>query len=346
MRRRNDGFSGFTLVELLVVIAIIGILVGLLLPAVQQAREAARRMQCSNSLKQQGLAILNYESTYKKFPIGYTDARQTGAALKDGGWAWSTAILPFLEQTALYNQFDIRYHPYGTVGLVSDPNGQNNAGVKNPLSVYRCPSDILPLTRPINASSAGGTSDLATTSYAGCEGPFDGDPCDPTPNGDMVSNPRNIGLFVVNLSRSIAQVTDGTSNVIAIGEISWRPIQNIGGTNYGSDRNFLYGSVTTGGGPICSNTSPTTNGSFSHLRSTRKKLNGPLVGGDKHRAFHSYHSGGAQFVFVDGSVHFISENIEHTNSNYVASPSNLGGPFGTYQRLGAIDDGQIVSVDL
>lgn len=335
--------SAFTLVELLVVIAIIGILVGLLLPAVQQAREAARRMQCSNNLKQMGLAILNYESAHKRFPIGFTDARQTDAALRDGGWSWATAILPFVEQTAVYNRFDLKYHPYGTVGTVSDPAGSNNATVAIPLSVFRCPSDLAPLTRAINAGSAGGTNAIAISSYAGCEGAFDGDPCDPVAStGEMVSNPRNTGLFIVNGSRKISNVTDGTSNVIAIGEVSWRPIQNIGGTNYGSDRQFIYGNVTTGGGPICSNTSSTTNGSFIHMRCTRKKLNGPLIGGDKHRAFHSYHSGGAMFVFVDGSVHFISENIDHTNTNYVASPSNLGGPFGTYQRLGAIDDGQVL----
>ncbi len=118
MRKKQPGF---TLVELLVVIAIIGILVGLLLPAVQQAREAARRMQCSNNLKQLGLANLNYESTHKKFPIGFLDVRQTGNPLKDGGWSWATALLPYIEQSAIYNRFDLNFHPYGTVGTVSDP---------------------------------------------------------------------------------------------------------------------------------------------------------------------------------------------------------------------------------
>ncbi len=212
--------------------------------------------------------------------------------------------------------------------------------------MFRCPSDIAPLTRAINAGSAGGSNAVAISSYAGCEGPFDGDACDPNASGIMISNPRNIGLFIVNESRTIAKVTDGTSNVIAIGEISWRPVQNIGGTNYGSDRQFIYGNVTSTGGPNCGNIGVTVNGGFLHVRSTRKKLNGPLVGGDKHRAFHSYHTGGAHFVFVDGSVHFINENIDHTNTNYVASPSNLGGPFGMYQRLGGIDDGQILNIDL
>ena len=331
---------GFTLVELLVVIAIIGILVGLLLPAVQAAREAARRMSCSNNLKQIGLALMNYESAGKKFPIGYLDVFPTGNPLKDGGWSWSTGVLPYMEQSSIYNRFDQRHHPYGTTGTVSDPAGVNNSLIGTPLPTFRCPSDIAPLTRAVNAGTAGGTNAIAITSYAGNEGPFDGDVCDPS-GGVNVPNRRDIGLLVVNHSRRIAEVTDGTSNVIAAGEISWRPIQNIGGTNYGSDRQFIYGNVTSNGGPNCGNIGATVNGAFLHLRSTRKKLNGPIVGGDKHRAFHSYHTGGAMFVFVDGSVHFISENIDHTNTNYTAAL--LNGPYGTYQRLGGINDGQVIS---
>ena len=95
---------GFTLVELLVVIAIIGILVGLLLPAVQAAREAARRMQCSNNLKQLGLSMHNYESTYQKFPMANVVNFRTATDLRGDGWTWHARILPFVEQTALYNQ--------------------------------------------------------------------------------------------------------------------------------------------------------------------------------------------------------------------------------------------------
>ena len=336
--------SGFTLVELLVVIAIIGVLVGLLLPAVQAAREAARRMQCSNNLKQMGLALHNYESSNKKFPIGYLDVLETGAPLKDGGWSWMTALLPYMEQTALYNNLDLRYHPYGTVGTISDPNGANNAAIGVPISTYRCPSDTAPPTRALNASSAGGTSAIAISSYMGSLGPFDGQPCVPTGAvGPARTGARNIGLLVINESRSFGTISDGTSNIIAVGEVSYRPLQNIGGTNYGSDRQFILGSVITSGGPQCNNGGANSNGAWLHLRSTRKKLNGPLAGGDKHRAFHSYHTGGANFVFGDGSVHFISENIEHTNSNFVASPSNINGPYGLYQRLSGINDGQVLS---
>jgi prepilin-type processing-associated H-X9-DG protein len=145
----------------------------------------------------------------------------------------------------------------------------------------------------------------------------------------------------MNKERRFSEILDGTSNVFAAGEVSHVPIQTVGGTNYGSPRNYLYGHITTNGGAQCTNLGPNQNGPFNHLRATRKKLNGPVVGGDLHRAFHSNHPGGAQFLMCDGSVRFISENIAHTNTNYAANL--LSGPFGLYQRLGAIADGQTVS---
>lgn len=338
MAVRNRKRSGFTLVELLVVIAIIGILVGLLLPAVQAAREAARRMQCGNNLKQIGLALHNYESTHKKFPIGFQDNLNGTPTRADGGWSWLCAILPYMEQSPLYNSLDLRFHPYGTVGTISDPAGRNNAGTATVISSYRCPSDIAPLTRAINAASPGGTSAIAISSYMGSMGPFDGARC-ANNGGFMQPDLRNIGLLVVNRTRKHGDITDGTSNVIAAGEVSWVPVVD----GDGSDRQFVLGNVVTTGGVNCANGGPGTNGSWLHLRSTRKKLNGPRIGGDKHAAFHSKHTGGAQFVFADGSVHFISENIEHTNTNFLTDGSNLSGPFGLYQRLSGINDTQVLS---
>jgi prepilin-type N-terminal cleavage/methylation domain-containing protein len=135
---------GFTLVELLVVIAIIGILVGLLLPAVQAAREAARRMQCSNNLKQLALSAHNYESSHRVFPTGYI--RTSGGA----GWGWGALMLPFMEQTALSSQLQVTRANLDTV-LASPPSNMR-ALMQTPLPTFLCPSDtgaqgnILPLS--------------------------------------------------------------------------------------------------------------------------------------------------------------------------------------------------------
>ncbi len=126
----------FTLVELLVVIAIIGILVGLLLPAVQQAREAARRMQCTNNLKQMALAMHNYESSYKTFPTANI-VRQDGTLMRGDGWTWHARILPMLEQIALYNRVS---HVMGTDAGTSTSPEQVLAGRTTRLSVFQCPS--------------------------------------------------------------------------------------------------------------------------------------------------------------------------------------------------------------
>ncbi len=328
---------GFTLVELLVVIAIIGILVGLLLPAVQAAREAARRMQCGNNLKQHGLALLNYESAHRRFPIGFLDTTVGNGANLDGGWSWMTAVLPFLEQSSLYNTLDTKRHPYGTASTPA-----NSAACAVVLASFRCPSDISPLTDVSNSGNANGTKAIAVTSYAGVLGSFDGQWCQTSGTTNVVGV-RNHGLLVVNSSRKISEVTDGTSNVLAVGEVSWRPVNAAGD---GSDRQYVLGNITTGGGPLCTNSGANNNGPHLHLRATRHKLNGPYISGAKHKAFHSYHTGGGQFVFVDGSVHFITNSIHHTDTDFTAPGITASGPFGTYQQIGSIDDGAVISLDL
>lgn len=134
MRKQRPGF---TLVELLVVIAIIGILVGLLLPAVQAAREAARRMQCSNNLKQLGLAIHNYESTFSTFPPGYFVDSRLNAQM------WGTMVLPFIEQTALDAQYDSRVPTFNESAALGYDNVAlqiNLLAVQTPLATFVCPS--------------------------------------------------------------------------------------------------------------------------------------------------------------------------------------------------------------
>jgi prepilin-type N-terminal cleavage/methylation domain-containing protein/prepilin-type processing-associated H-X9-DG protein len=332
----NSRRRGFTLIELLVVIAIIAILIALLLPAVQQAREAARRTSCRNNLKQLGLALHNYHDNFNRFPAAYVDTVWGNAPVRDGGWAWGAAILPQIDQAPLFTSIDFNFYPAGTVGTITTQANINACAV--PLPGFQCPSDVRPKNRAINAGTAGGHDNMAITSYCGVSGAFDGQSC--AQNGTLVeTGVRNNGLLAVNSFRKIAEVTDGTSNVMLVGEVSYRPSQTISGTAYGSDRQFILGSQVTTGGTLCGNNAVGTNGAWLHMRSPRKKLNGPLVGGDLHRAFHSYHTGGAHFLFCDGSVRFISENIDHSGTNF--SGTNENGPYGIYQRLGAMNDGQL-----
>lgn len=337
---------GFTLIELLVVIAIIAILIAMLLPAVQQARESARRTQCRNNLKQLGLAIHNYHDNYQVFPMGFSDTVWGNSEITGDGWAWGAAILPMLDQAPLFNEFNFNTNPYNCVTCGTPPTG-NQALVATPLAAFSCPSDTKPLVtsnNPGSAANSKGTNAVATSSYMGCGGPFDGSPC--VQNGTVpIPDARDIGWFQVNTSLSFRDITDGTSNVFCIGEVRWIPTgTDITNTAYGSNRQFIYGNVTTGGGPVCSNNGYNNNGFHLHNRWTREKLNPPLLAANNpDRAFHSMHVGGGHFLMGDGSVRFISDTINHTATNYVASPSNLYGPYGTYQRLGAINDGQIVS---
>ena len=136
----------FTLVELLVVIAIIGILVGLLLPAVQAAREAARRMQCSNNLKQLGLAFHNYESATKSFPINYATRGKlgfpnNGPGIANSGRSWLQMVLPYIEQTPLYNNIDFTVGLQPKSSAPTTPVGRNRLAAATVIPTFLCPSD-------------------------------------------------------------------------------------------------------------------------------------------------------------------------------------------------------------
>jgi prepilin-type N-terminal cleavage/methylation domain-containing protein len=315
--------TGFTLVELLVVIAIIGILVGLLLPAVQAAREAARRMQCSNNLKQQGLALLNYESTYKTFPAAiFGSGRYNslayhashGQVRNTTGWA---CLLPYLEQSAIANKYNFAFpssvsSPYGIPASGSDTvnNGLYNAR----LSFLECPSH--PQAGDISDSSPDTPSQFYTrrnairTSYFFSSGIFtDYD----APYKDLNADIRQ-GAFGNDGGAKLSQITDGTSSSIALGEGAGGRFKT--STSYGPWG--LTGTHTCCHGRVVAtlNTAGQLAPTTTDAQSWTINAIWPANAGNGLRqsyawTFNSLHAGGAQFAFSDGSVHFLSETLDY-----------------------------------
>ncbi len=311
---------GFTLVELLVVIAIIGVLVGLLLPAVQAAREAARRMQCSNNLKQMGLALHNYHSTYNKFPAG---GFGTHANL-DTGFSWMISILPYCEQTNIYDRLTFAGPGVGWVGPVNSVgwrNGQIINNVKLPYLI--CPSGTVP---EFNTFGGPGIT-VMRPQYVGISGAADGNGFTNLPgrvkgcctqSGTATGVISSGGLLTPVRSRSISDCSDGTSNTIMVGEIS----------SYGRDQvgtllaingflGFQAGSLSN----VAVEDWPVASGLFHRVlnlttvqyppNSNRSIANpgvNPNMGSNN--PLLSEHSGGTQAVRADGSVHFMSQNID------------------------------------
>ena len=293
---------GFTLVELLVVIAIIGVLVALLLPAVQAAREAARRTQCSNNLKQIGLALHNFHDTYNKLPVGTHDD-------DNRSYCWRTWILPFVEQMPLYNQLvgDGMWVPplmgggSNGINVDSDPKsevtGATAAIIKVKLGFYTCPSDVLP---------AMDNDGFFKTNYCGSMGPVVGtittcasaDARGDLQTGVLLFSNQNTDTWVTRL----ADLTDGTSNTIMVGEVS--ESLNINKLTATDGRFPIWPGGNNGGG--CNGTA----GAAAVLRfiDTAYFIN-RKTGNESNSCFSSKHPGGAQFVLGDASVRFVNESI-------------------------------------
>ncbi len=248
------GRRGFTLIELLVVIAIIGVLIALLLPAVQQAREAARRIQCTNNLKQITLAIVNYTETFGSTPLHqYRYSYEMGDRTRGyaGDHPWLTAILPFMEQSSLFNSLNFSYtQEWAYSGPITGPSPTDSTVIRTTVNSYLCPSDGL-----INTASGDGTASYrcGNFNYVGNTAHprnvlLPGDP----PNGGNVPPLQGIismdRMYVqqgscrsaayaatTNVTVTIASITDGTSNTAAVSE----SLTNDGSGNSNDKRRLL-----------------------------------------------------------------------------------------------------------
>jgi len=308
---------GFTLIELLVVIAIIAVLIALLLPAVQQAREAARRSQCKNNLKQLGLGMHNYLDIHGTLPPGavlqIADAQITGGSANDASvenWGWGAFLLPCIDQSALYNA--------GNIGSGGKLESVIDTVAKVPLATFRCPSDTAPNLRP------GGFSDWATSNYKGNGGSwncqFNNGSNPPGPivlgaigkaNGDF--SDKGGALFSLNSKVQLRDITDGTSNTIMLGEVAYQ-------------KGSVTWSASTWAGCIKGRHGDCGD---DLIGSGRSAINGAVGNGNQLReAFSSLHSGGAHFLLSDGSVRFLSENIDYK----VETGTSANGT-STYTRL-------------
>jgi prepilin-type N-terminal cleavage/methylation domain-containing protein len=339
---------GFTLIELLVVIAIIAILIALLLPAVQQAREAARRTQCKNNLKQFGIAFHNYHDVFNTFPPGCISFPINSTTTTElSCWSWGAFTLPYIEQSSLYTSLNV-----GNVTLAQNAATVNGLRfLQTPLSGFRCPSDTGPALNNFNEALADvpGDAQVATYSRLITSNGTDRLPI-ATSNYVMVACssvsttppffstiPPGFGQATgvgFNCSRiNFRDITDGTSNTLLLGE-----------------RAFKTGTLNVGAGNALG-FSPVA-GVNSALRPSMAALGIPYQGINQSvinrqhqtRGFSSQHVGGAQFVLCDGSVRFISENIDY---NYTTIPSTtlLNGAWidSTLERLCGRADGQVLS---
>ena len=317
------------------VIAIIAVLIALLLPAVQQAREAARRAQCQNNLKQIGLALHNYHGAFGSFPSGYIDSAP-GAwdAATASCWSWGTLILPFLEMAPLHDQLQpgpIRLRDALTAGGPQD----RLALLQTTVSAFRCPSDGAPDLNTSNyrqmEDSAGTVVHTALSNYVGSNtsnrwhsgGRLQG--CDSTQTsqwGAVPSSDSANGMFYRDSHVDIARVKDGTSNTLFVSERTWEITNPAGGT------------FPCAAGNVFGTSKANEQLSILHvLGAASVPINVPNT--DCRFGFSSSHTGGIQALLVDGSVRFISENIDHSTGSPYTTNS-------TFERIVNRSDGQVI----
>jgi prepilin-type N-terminal cleavage/methylation domain-containing protein/prepilin-type processing-associated H-X9-DG protein len=366
---RSRGRRGFTLIELLVVIAIIAVLIALLLPAVQAAREAARRAQCTNNLKQLGLAMANYESANGSFPMAFfwqwCSAQDTCANSIGNGYGPLVALLPYYEQGALWNAYNSSVEAFGCQNATVDGTG---------VGTIWCPSDGS--IQGYRNTYTGGIYDsiphpMCYTNYRGNWGYWTGSPTG-SDNAGTADTPHRIralnsfnGVILPNgyggageallptrkgVSRAparIASVIDGTSNTAAFSEIAH-------GLLSVSDGSFNCWNWWTSG-----NLGDSTYAHFYPINVQKKAAN--FAGNDQAGAFvnsaSSFHPGGVNVAFVDGSVRFIKDSIDSWQINPATGMPmgatldisvwalTAGSKVGVWQAIASTNGGEVVSAD-
>jgi len=341
MKRFQTKRQAFTLIELLVVIAIIAILIALLLPAVQQAREAARRTQCRNNLKQLGLALHNYHDTHNVFPPGYVDLRgadstgNLGGNLddNDGHWAWSVFLLPFLDQAPLYN----RLNPGDS--LPSASLAANTSDMQRRYEAFRCASDDGPRSQPDagyqidNLPGTGGANTpVSVTNYIVANNNYNVRRNRSSSVTD--GNAGATGAFYRDSAIRISDFFDGSSNTILMGERFYQSA----GIRMNAGMLFTVRDGGAAGAPAGPADNTANNqGMMTISGSSRYPINfktSTTVNSAQNQGFSSVHEGGAHFLFGDGRVQFLSENIDLNSGTTVVDS--------TFERLIAVEDNQTI----
>ncbi|TWT40176.1 putative major pilin subunit [Thalassoglobus neptunius] len=315
--------KAFTLIELLVVIAIIAILIALLLPAVQQAREAARRTQCKNNLKQIGLALHNYESVYRRLPCGWNGVHDPaqGTTFR---WSYLASILPYLDQANTFNQLDMNLTLYPPGGG-QPPRPEHQDVIKQMIPVYMCPSD-----RSAFVSSPSGVVDSAPTNYVACSGSGINQVSDPNDDGD--SGNAADGMFSSLHWRRFADCTDGLSNTVLISESLLGPGGEDLPAGADADPQLYMGLVVPASQVTAANCDQDVPGGVNRFMASRGRLwagqayentmynhfytpNSPRYdcffwGNRGLKAARSRHVGGVQALLGDGACRFVGDSID------------------------------------
>ncbi|GAB4155666.1 MAG: DUF1559 domain-containing protein [Planctomycetaceae bacterium] len=336
MRMRIRKSRGFTLIELLVVIAIIAILIALLLPAVQQAREAARRSNCKNNLKQIGIALHNYHETFSVQPPALINSgRYSSGSTVNGptknitGWQ---LLLPHLEQANIYEQYNFnlagnRSNPRAGGPAPDDTFNRQFHNIQ--LAVLECPSH--PAAGEVSSSNSSfyARTNARRTSYLFATGVF----TDYSANWGRYSTDIRRGTFGNNGAARFRDMTDGTSNIIVVGEAA-------GGGRFKTSSHYgpwgLTGTHTCCHGRVVSASSSSTASTYFFRSGYPRDWNinsawrGRADGRTYAWVFNSLHTGGAHFLFGDGKVRFLSENINYRTFallNYIADGAVVGNDF-------------------